>query len=57
MKRRDFEKLFKRNGWWLKREGHDHSIFTNGKDCEPLSRQKEIDDVLAEKIIKRRGLK
>lgn len=57
MKRKDLIKLFEKNGWWLKREGHNHTIYTNGKDNEPISRQTEIDEVLAKKIIKRQGLK
>ncbi|MDD2433376.1 MAG: type II toxin-antitoxin system HicA family toxin [Clostridia bacterium] len=57
MKRKDLIKLLKNNGWWLKREGHNHTIYTNGINNEPISRQTEIDEVLAKKIIKRRGLK
>ncbi|MDL2235412.1 type II toxin-antitoxin system HicA family toxin [Christensenellaceae bacterium OttesenSCG-928-L17] len=57
MKRRDLIKLLERNGWWLKREGHDHTIYTNGTANEPVSHQTEINELLAKKIIKRRGLK
>lgn len=57
MKRRDLIKLFEQNGWWIKREGHDHTIYTNGKANEPISRQTEINDILAKNIIKRRELK
>ncbi|NCC80897.1 MAG: toxin-antitoxin system, toxin component, HicA family protein [Clostridia bacterium] len=57
MKRKDLIKLLKKNGWWLKRQGHDHSIYTNGKANEPISRQTEINEILAKKIIKRRNLK
>ena len=57
MKRKDLIKLFQKNGWWLDREGSNHSIFTNGKASEPISRQTEIDEILAKAIIKRRGLK
>ena len=57
MKRKDLIKLFAKNGWWMKREGRDHAIYTNGEANEPISRQKEINDILAKKIIKRRGLK
>ena len=57
MKRRDLVKLLEKNGWWLVREGSDHSIYTNGKHNEPVSRQTEIDEILTKKIIKRRGLK
>lgn len=57
MKRKDLIKLFEKNGWWLKREGGNHSIYTNGEHNEPVSRQTEIDELLAQKIIKRRRLK
>jgi len=57
MKRRDLIKLFERNGWWLKRDGGGHDIYTNGKDIEPISRQREIKEIVAKAIIKRRGLK
>jgi mRNA interferase HicA len=57
MKQRDLIKLLERNGWRFKRGGGNHDIYTNGKDCEPISRQTEIKEHVAQKIIKRRGLK
>jgi predicted RNA binding protein YcfA (HicA-like mRNA interferase family) len=56
MKRRDLIKRFEEKGWYLKRHGGDHDIYTNGVDCEPVSRQTDIDEILAKRIIKRRGL-
>lgn len=57
MKRRDLIKLLERNGWWFKRPGSDHDIYTNGKENEPISRQREIKEPVAQAIIRRRGLK
>ena len=57
MKRRDLVKLLERNGWWLKRDGGDHDIYTNGKKSEAVPRHSEIAEGLAKAIIKRRGLK
>lgn len=57
MKRRDLIKLLEKNGWYLKRNGGNHDIYTNGVDNEPISRQSEIKEDLAKSIIKRRGLK
>ena len=57
MKRKDLIKLFEKNGWWFLREGSNHTIYTNGNFNEPISRQNEIDEILAKKIIKRRKLK
>jgi len=57
MKRKDLVKLLEQNGWWLKRNGSNHDIYTNGKETEPISRQREIKEPVAMSIIKRRGLK
>lgn len=57
MKRRDLMKLPEKNGWYLKRNGGNHDIYTNGQENEPISRQSEIKEDLAKAIIKRRGLK
>ncbi|MBS0620597.1 MAG: type II toxin-antitoxin system HicA family toxin [Verrucomicrobia bacterium] len=51
MKRRDLEKELSRLGWWLKREGSNHSIWTNGIDTEPVPRHREIKERLAKKIL------
>lgn len=50
-------KLLKKNGWYYKREGANHEIWTNGKDTEPIPRHKEINEMLAKNIIKKYGLK
>ncbi len=50
-------KLFKSKGWWILREGTNHTIVTNGVDMEAVPRHKEINELLAAAIIKRRGLK
>ena len=57
MKRRDLIKLLEQNGWWLKRNSGGHDIYTNGVDNEPISRQREIKEPVAQAIIRRRGLK
>ena len=57
MKRRDLLKLLKRNGWWLIHETATPEIYTNGIDNEPISRQREIKEAVAQAIIRRRGLK
>lgn len=57
MKRRDLIKPLERSGWWLKRSGGNHDIYTNGVDSEPVSRQREIKESVAQAIIRRRGLK
>lgn len=51
MKKRDLEKELSRLGWWLKREGSHHEIWTNGEDTEPVPRHREIKEYLARKIL------
>ena len=40
MKRRDLIKLLEANGWYFKREGRNHDIYTNGKDGIPADKEK-----------------
>ncbi len=52
MKKRDLEQELGRLGWWLKREGGNHEIWTNGEDTESVPRHREINELLAKKIIR-----
>lgn len=56
-KRADLIKLLEKNGWYLKRNGGGHDIYTNGKESETILRHRELKENLARAIIKRRGLK
>jgi len=51
MKKRALEKTLNKLGWWLKREGGGHAIWTNGEDTESVPRHREINEILAKKII------
>ena len=57
MKRKDLIKKLTQNGWYLKRDGGNHEIWTDGKSTEPIPRHKEINEQLAKDIIKKHGLK
>ncbi len=57
MKRSDLIALLEKNGWYLKRNGTNHDIYTDGKNMEPIPRHREVAENLAKAIIKRRGLK
>jgi len=57
MKRRILIKKLEDNGWYLKRHGADHDIYTNGIAQEPVPRHPDINERLAKAIIKRQGLK
>ncbi len=56
-KRSDLIRLLEKNGWYLKRNGGGHDIYTNGTESETIPRHKEVKENLARAIIKRRGLK
>lgn len=57
MKRKDLEKLLKRNGWYLIRNGANHDVYTNGNEIEAIPRHREINEILAKSIIKKHNLK
>ena len=57
MKKRDFEKLFSKNGWEFKRNGGNHDVWTNGKTSEQIPRHKEVNERLAKALIKKHGLR
>lgn len=56
MKRRDLVKLLEENGWYLKRNGASHDLYTNGDKVESIPRHTEINEKLAKAIIKKLGL-
>ena len=53
MKRAALEKKLHKFGWYLKRHGGNHDIWTNGEHTEPIPRYPEIVEVLAKKILKK----
>ncbi|MCL2707075.1 MAG: toxin-antitoxin system, toxin component, HicA family protein [Dehalococcoidia bacterium] len=57
MKRKELIRLFLANGWRQACDCGRHTIFTNGESSEPIPWHAEINEDLAKKIIKRRGLK
>lgn len=57
MKGKDLIKLLESNGWYLKRNGGNHDIYTDGNRREPIPRHSEIEERLAKSIIKKLGLK
>ncbi len=52
MKKRDLERELSKLGWWLKRNGSKHDIWTNGDHEEAVPRHPEINELLAKKILK-----
>ena len=57
MKRKYLIALLERNGWKAIREGSNHTIFCKGNEKETIHRHREISELLAKTIIKRRDLK
>ena len=57
MKRREWIKILKRNGYKFERRGSKHDIYSNGHHREAVSRQTEIDELLIKEIMARRGMK
>ena len=57
MKRRELVKLLEDNGWYMKRNGGNHDIYTDGNRTEPIPRYPDINERLARNIIKKLGLK
>ena len=53
MKRTELEKRLNALGWYLKRHGGNHDIWTNGDVFEPVPRHPEIVEMLAKKILKK----
>ncbi|MFH1832424.1 MAG: type II toxin-antitoxin system HicA family toxin [bacterium] len=52
MNRTKLEKQLQKLGWWLKRHGSKHDIWTDGDAEEPIPRHNEINVYLAKKILK-----
>ena len=49
-KRAHLIKLLEKNGWYLKRNGSGHDIYTNGKESETIPRHNELKENLAKAI-------
>lgn len=57
MKTKELIKLLEKNGWRFKRYGANHDVYLKGNERESIVRHREMDEMLARAIIKRRGLK
>lgn len=55
-KRRDLVRYLEENGFYLLREGGNHSIYTNGLKTIPVKRHKFLDRITANEICKQAGL-
>ncbi|HPI20592.1 MAG TPA: type II toxin-antitoxin system HicA family toxin [Candidatus Kapabacteria bacterium] len=56
VKRRDLVKYLEENGYFLLREGGNHSIYYNGKKAIPVKRHNQFDRITANEICKQAEL-
>ncbi len=56
VKRRDLVKYFEQNGFYLLREGGNHSIYTNDQKVVPVQRHRQFDRITANELCKQAGL-
>jgi len=54
--RRDLVRYLEENGFYLLREGGNHSIYTNDLKTIPVKRHKTLDRITANEICKQAGL-
>ncbi len=55
--RRDLIRYFEENGFFLRREGGSHSIYSNGQGVSvPIKRHKLFDRITANELCKQAGL-
>lgn len=57
VKRSELIKYFEANGFYLLREGGNHSIYTNDDTTLPIKRHRTIDRITANELCKQAGLK
>lgn len=56
VKRIDLVRYFEEKGFYLLREGANHSIYTNGTKVIPIKRHKQLDRITANELCKQAGL-
>lgn len=56
MKRTDLVRRLEKEGWWLLRHGANHDIYTNGVRKITIPRHREINERLAQAILKQAGI-
>ena len=56
VKRRDLVRYLEEHGFYLLREGANHSIYTNGLKAIPVKRHRQFDRITANELCKQAGL-
>jgi len=57
VKRRDLVQYLEANGFYLLREGANHSVYTNNSRTIPVKRHRTFDRITANEICKQAGLR
>jgi predicted RNA binding protein YcfA (HicA-like mRNA interferase family) len=52
MKRKEVHRKLTKLGWYLKKNGSKHDVWTNGKETETVARHPDIPEYTARKILK-----
>ena len=55
--RRDLIRYLEKKGFYLLREGGNHSIYTNDSKVIPVKRHKEFDRITANEIYRQAGIR
>jgi mRNA interferase HicA len=56
VKRRDLVRYFESHGFYLLREGGNHSIYSDGIKAIPIKRHRQFDLITANELCKQAGL-
>lgn len=56
VKRRDLVRHLEEHGFYLLREGANHSIYTNDSKVIPVKRHRQFDRITANELCKQAGL-
>ncbi len=57
VKRRDLTKYLEEHGFYVLREGSNHTIYTNNEKTIPVKRHRTLDRITANELCKQAGLK
>ncbi len=56
VKRRDLSRHLEQNGYYLLREGANHTIYSNGTKVIPVKRHRRLDRITANELCKQAGI-
>ena len=57
VKRRDLIRYLEQSGYYLLREGANHTIYSNGSKVIPVKRHRQLDRITANELCKQAGIR